>query len=456
MSTLLAVDASSVFMRALSVLPEDKRTVDDLEFMTVGMIRKAVRVAKADHLVVALVSGMLPEHLARGRITFAELVAVPGEDLTPTCNARDETEGDTMSHFTVMLKITPERLATHAGDVPAAVAEMLAPYDEGTDDPKYQEFEDEEDEERQKYETGSSELVRCEDGSLASRYDERFRVPGTFGTIFGAGDASHRVPDHLKVEDVPHKERFPTFEVYMKDYCGHDRRDERTGRYGYWRNPKKTWDWYSIGGRWTGMLPVKPSVTPRTGRPGLMTEPPKPGHADVARVADIDMDVVATETRERAEEFWDRWEMYKRGEIPIKNGKPDGWFRYSVRDQALDLGLLTVLRPDESGKLPEAPAGSVLDNSEWIKAEPPRNTWTDALAPIDRDTFLAEYIDSFCPLATYAALDDDGWHAPGKVGWFGCSSETPDEHRAFQREFVRRFIKGSPPDTTLVVVDCHI
>lgn len=54
MSTLLAVDGSSVFMRALSVLPEDKRTVDDLEYMTVGMLRKAVRLSGATHLVVAL------------------------------------------------------------------------------------------------------------------------------------------------------------------------------------------------------------------------------------------------------------------------------------------------------------------------------------------------------------------------------------------------------------------
>lgn len=54
MSTLLAVDGSSIFMRALSVLPEDKRTVDDLEYLTVGMLRKAVRQVRADYLVVAL------------------------------------------------------------------------------------------------------------------------------------------------------------------------------------------------------------------------------------------------------------------------------------------------------------------------------------------------------------------------------------------------------------------
>lgn len=48
---MMAVDGSSLFMRALSVLPEDKRTADDLEYMVVGMLRKAVRTAKATHMV---------------------------------------------------------------------------------------------------------------------------------------------------------------------------------------------------------------------------------------------------------------------------------------------------------------------------------------------------------------------------------------------------------------------
>ena len=54
MNTLLAVDGSSLFMRALMVLPEDKRTVDDLEYMVVAMLRKAVRFTEATHVVVAL------------------------------------------------------------------------------------------------------------------------------------------------------------------------------------------------------------------------------------------------------------------------------------------------------------------------------------------------------------------------------------------------------------------
>jgi hypothetical protein len=75
---------------------------------------------------------------------------------------------------------------------------------------------------------------------------------------------------------------------------------------------------------------------------------------------------------------------------------------------------------------------------------------------MDRDAFMEQYIDCFCPIKSYAALDNDGWHAPGDMGWFGCSSDNPDSYVKFAREFVGRFIKNAAPDDLLVCVDYHI
>ena len=44
----------------------------------------------------------------------------------------------------------------------------------------------------------------------------------------------------------------------MKEWCGQENRDPKTGRYGYWRNPNAKWDWYSTGGRWAGHFLIKP------------------------------------------------------------------------------------------------------------------------------------------------------------------------------------------------------
>ena len=50
---------------------------------------------------------------------------------------------------------------------------------------------------------------------------------------------------------------YPSFDDFMVEYGEYTSRDEETGKYGYWENPNAKWDWYSIGGRWSGSLLLK-------------------------------------------------------------------------------------------------------------------------------------------------------------------------------------------------------
>jgi len=79
-------------------------------------------------------------------------------------------------------------------------------------------------------------------------------------------------------------------EQLMTDWNG---TEVGVGGYGYWANPNAKWDWYSLGGRWTGFFRLKdgPDGTVAegvTGRPGLMAEDAKPRHADQAIKMNID------------------------------------------------------------------------------------------------------------------------------------------------------------------------
>lgn len=58
-------------------------------------------------------------------------------------------------------------------------------------------------------------------------------------------------------------------------------------------NPKSKWDWYSIGGRWLGFLPLKPNKeATMKGEPGAFGNDPINGGrgADQARKEDVDWD----------------------------------------------------------------------------------------------------------------------------------------------------------------------
>ena len=163
------------------------------------------------------------------------------------------------------------------------------------------------------------------------------------------------------------------------------------------------------------------------------------------------MDTVATKTRENAEKFWTEWAEFL--EDPDKP-QSDPWS--GPRSRAMTLGLLDVVQgPAESmeGKTKAIPWDRPKSR---MKEDDDRRKWTDVAKLITRDEFLASYIDAFCPIITYACLDDKGWHAPGEMGWWGVDHSESGEKVKFQREFVKTFIKSAAADDLLVVVDCHI
>jgi len=53
-------------------------------------------------------------------------------------------------------------------------------------------------------------------------------------------------------------------------------------------NPDRRWDWYEVGGRWTGFFRLKPGRSGMVGRAGMMTPQAGAGTADQALKGDID------------------------------------------------------------------------------------------------------------------------------------------------------------------------
>lgn len=67
------------------------------------------------------------------------------------------------------------------------------------------------------------------------------------------------------------------------------------------------------------------------------------------------------------------------------------------------------------------------------------------------------YAKSTSEFSTFAVVTPDGeWHEKGRMGWFACSSETPDEAKAWNASYKEKFIDGADPDWILTMVDCHI
>lgn len=64
------------------------------------------------------------------------------------------------------------------------------------------------------------------------------------------------------------KDKYPDYDTYLKDYHGVD---DPTLQ-GYWYNPNAKWDWYQLGGRWSGLIKLKNNTDGVIGEPSLVAK----------------------------------------------------------------------------------------------------------------------------------------------------------------------------------------
>jgi hypothetical protein len=159
-------------------------------------------------------------------------------------------------------------------------------------------------------------------------------------------------------------------------------------------NPRSRWDWWSIGGRWSGYLLLRPDATGARGRPGSMGETEDDGEGvDVARAGDIDWEAMGMRRRAKAEGWWAEYEA------ALADGDEHAGFRFGV----------------------------------------------------EHDETREQYLARCSSVATFAVLKDDEWFERGRMGWWG--GETARDE--WDRRFVE-LVQGLHPDRLLAVCDVHI
>lgn len=213
-------------------------------------------------------------------------------------------------------------------------------------------------------------------------------------------DAKDKVKDYYKDpkwydDDEYHKEHIKPFldaktdeEFYdaERNYID-DREFDEDGNELSTYNPKSKWDWYSIGGRWAGILKLKSGV-----------DSEYDWCVDSARIKDIDFSR-DEETYAKAYDWW----------VNNIDNEPEEW-------------------------------------NDLYKKEYYEKMYKDA----------DDYANQCASFSTFAVVTPDGeWHEIGEMGWFGCSSETPEEARAWHDNYMN-LIHSVPDDYYMTIVDCHI
>jgi len=80
------------------------------------------------------------------------------------------------------------------------------------------------------------------------------------------------------------KDKYPDYNTYLRDWHG----VEDITKQGYHHNPKAKWDWYQLGGLWSGLIKLKAGATGKVGQAGTFDNETGIDQAKKGDIANID------------------------------------------------------------------------------------------------------------------------------------------------------------------------
>lgn len=222
---------------------------------------------------------------------------------------------------------------------------------------------------------------------------------------------------------------------------------DEDGRAYTWstRNPEAKWDYWRIGGRW------REYFVARENGAGLVTSkrswdsPPEGPVLDRLRVDGgpvglLDFATMRDERAERDLRKYDRWQ-----EIVAEHGAPPAW-----RDL---YGLVDLKEID----IEEARRRYNTHPAIRAAREAEIDTWDQSIEEAygtSREEF--ERLARLAAVPGYALVTLDGeWKAPGRMGWFGMSSDEAGEREGYWLD-ANAYLEALDPGVLVVALDCHI
>lgn len=341
-----------------------------------------------------------------------------------------------MSHFTVLV------IGNNA-------EEQLAPYNENLEGP----FRSEEEQYLKEFETKMIPCVKFANNKIVNKYSETVSPYWTTeipGNIFSKKVL--KLPHRAVELEVTAKELYKDFDIYMKDWHGMNR-DKETNQYGTRYNQNSKWDWYVLGGRWTGFFKMKSnssSKNRKVGRPGLGTGQAKPGRTDSALLKDIDFEAMRNEAGNDAQERYERIERLLGSSIPKLETK---WETFIDKDGPFKDVSIEEKRKMYHAQTAKKAVQKASENMEFSDEERRELRWLDLEDfQCTKEEFIQRARNRAC--STFAVLKDGKWYEKGKMGWWGMASNEKDQE--IWNAEINKLLSNLPEDTILSVYDCHI
>ena len=311
------------------------------------------------------------------------------------------------------------------------------------------------------------EVVKLANGQYLSRLDDRFypKSPSTDRPTF-------TLPEGAVLETTTYQRSYELLNIdpvqAAAEYFGAPYDADKKSWFRK-TNPNAHWDWYVVGGRWTGMLvpnynaredPANKEVCFICGGSGKRNFKGEVIHCngcngtgisvkwptryrkisgDQVQRKDLQIEALQFEAMKKAAEVWDL--MQEACGETWKNFLPFESFKESLKGRSIEVIRDAYWAQPCLKARAESPH---IDRLRWIEPEKLFRPRADYIEELRAGTIVP-----------FAFIDvEGGWHERGKMGWFGATSDEV-EVNAWREEFSSA-LNSLDPEYWITVVDCHI
>jgi len=285
------------------------------------------------------------------------------------------------------------------------------------------------------------------------------------------------VTDEAKSIFERNKNNYSSFKEFVVSWYGeiNDKFvsfDDKTEKVIKYTNPNNKWDWYQVGGRFTGKLGT---YDPKTDPDNFTTCMFCYGTGYCVnengvnkRVADLNYTCECNGSGKELK--WPtKWKKIKNDIIQVKDLNLDSiklknienrfaiikeiCAKHNISLSELEFGLINYKKVKAEWANMEEPRPRGKDFSNLLNDAGKKYYFADTWHELDLiNNSLVEWAQSAPSLSSYAINLKGNWIEKGTMGWFGVSINENDDWDIIYS----KFLDGLLPDEYLTIIDCHV
>lgn len=252
------------------------------------------------------------------------------------------------------------------------------------------------------------------------------------------------IPKGYEECQVTHKEFFGDFKEFLIQWHEYEDEDLKDNKIGYYDNPNSKYDWYQIGGRFSGLFQAKNKDEAKNGEKSWTNKDLETKGFDIIQKKNIDIEAMIEKAKKETENYWNVLLKYYPDltKFPTKS-----WQDYisEWEKNHKEFNREEVKKNFENQENYDKDIIAALNKELNLLFDNPINFYCKG----NKEDFHKKML--YNQFGTFAILKDKFWYQKGQLGWFGtCEKEDKNWEETYYE-----ILESIDDEDWLTVIDYH-